>query len=226
MPERARRHKAIQPDRAIRVAIIEDQREIREGLALLINAASGFSCDQRFPSMEKALAGLENDVPDVALVDLGLPGMSGIEGIQRLKQKHPSLHLLVLTVFDDDHRIFESLCAGASGYLLKKTPPVRLLECIKEVVDGGAAMSPSVAKRVVTFFLHVHPATQPECELTPQELRVLRLLVEGYQYKSAAEALGVGVSTVSTHVKHIYEKLRVHSKSEAVTKAIRKRLVV
>ncbi len=162
---------------------------------------------------------------EVVLIDIGLPGMSGIEGIKLLKERHPQLLLLVLTVFDDDTRIFEALCAGASGYLLKKTPPQRLLESLREVAAGGAPMSPEVARRVVHLFRTFHPPSQAACDLTPHETRVLKLLVEGHNYKTAAIELGVSVNTVSFHVRRIYEKLQVHSKSEAVAKALRNNLV-
>jgi DNA-binding NarL/FixJ family response regulator len=137
------------PPQPIKVAIIEDRREIREGLAMLIGGTDGYSCVGEFASMEDALAGISGNLPQVALVDIGLPGMSGIDGITILKQRHPGLLLLTLTVYDDDERFFKALCAGACGYLLKKTPPARLLECIREVIDGGAPMSPRVARKVI-----------------------------------------------------------------------------
>src|SRR6266498_1994201 len=141
----------------IKVAIIEDRREIREGLAMLIDGTDGYSCVGMFPTMEDALARIHNNLPQVALVDIGLPGMSGIEGIAILKERHAGLALLMLSVYDDDERIFKALCAGACGYLLKKTPPARLLESISEVISGGAPMSPEVARRVITLFQKVAP---------------------------------------------------------------------
>jgi DNA-binding NarL/FixJ family response regulator len=159
------------------------------------------------------------------LVDIGLPGMSGIEGIRRLKDQHPGLAMLMLTVYDDDRRIFDALCAGACGYLLKKTPPARLLECLKEVVDGGAPMSPEVARRVVALFREIRPPVQADHQLTPHEIRILTLLVEGHNYKTAADELGVSINTIRFHMRSIYEKLQVHSKSEAVSKALRSRII-
>jgi DNA-binding NarL/FixJ family response regulator len=209
----------------VRACIIEDRREIREGLAMLIEATEGFHCTGRFRSMEEALARIGDDLPDVALVDIGLPGMSGIEGIRILAEKYPSLQMLMLTVYDDDDRIFEALCAGATGYLLKKTPPARILECLREAATGGSPMSPEVARRVVTVFRKVRPAGGSESDLTPHETRVLGLLVEGHNYKTAAAELGVSYNTSAFHVKHIYQKLQVHSKSEAVARALKNGLV-
>jgi DNA-binding NarL/FixJ family response regulator len=207
------------------VAIIEDQREFREGLAFLIDGSEGYRCTQRFGSMEEALASLGRDVPDVALVDIGLPGISGIEGIRLLNERYPGLPVLMLTVYNDDERIFEAMCAGACGYLLKKTPKARILEHIQEVLEGGAPMSPEVARRVVDLFRQFHPPRGATYQLTPQELRLLALLGEGHQYKTAAGELGISVNTASSHMRHIYEKLQVHSKSEAVAKALREGLI-
>jgi DNA-binding NarL/FixJ family response regulator len=158
-------------------------------------------------------------------VDIGLPGMSGIDGLSRLREKYPGVALLMLTVYEDDERIFEALCAGASGYLLKKTPPNKLLECLGEVLQGGAPMSPEVARRVLRLFREIRPPERVEYDLTPHELRLLRLLVEGHNYQSAAGELGVSFSTINFHMQNIYGKLQVHSKSEAVAKALRQRLV-
>jgi DNA-binding NarL/FixJ family response regulator len=209
----------------IRVTIIEDQREIREGLRFLIDQTPGYRCRSAFGSMEEALPAMEADQADIVLMDLGLPGMSGLEGIRRLKQANPARHLVALTIYEDDHRIFEALCAGASGYLLKKTPPARLLECLQDVMTGGAPMSPEVASRVIALFRDIRPPAHAEHHLTPHEVRLLGLLAEGHSYKTAAAALGSSVHTVAFHMKHIYTKLQVHSKSEAVAKALRDRIV-
>jgi DNA-binding NarL/FixJ family response regulator len=175
--------------------------------------------------MEEALAAIGRDLPHVALVDIGLPGMSGIEGIRLLKERHPRVVLLMLTVYDDDDRIFQALCAGACGYLLKKTAPARLLESLKEAVNGGAPISPEVARRVVELFRTFAPPVHLDYNLSPHELRLLKLLVEGHNYKTSAAHLGVSVNTISFHMRHIYEKLQVHSKSGAVAKALRHRLI-
>jgi DNA-binding NarL/FixJ family response regulator len=213
------------PAEPIKVAIIEDRREIREGLTALINGTSGYRCTGSFRSMEEALDKLDNDLADVALVDIGLPGISGIEGIQLLKAQNAQLLLLVLSVYEDDERIFDALCAGANGYLLKKTPPAKLLENLREAVDGGAPMSPEVAQKVIRLFRDIRPPKKATHDLTPHELKILKLLVEGHNCKTAASELGVSTHTVSFHMRHIYEKLQVHSKSEAVAKALRNRLV-
>jgi len=214
-----------QTGQPISVAIIEDDRRIRDGLGTLINGTAGYRCHLVFRSMEDALARAWSEVPDVALVDIGLPGMSGIDGLSRLREKYPGVALLMLTVYEDDERIFEALCAGASGYLLKKTPPDKLLECLGEVLQGGAPMSPEVARRVLRLFREIRPPQRVEYDLTPHELRLLRLLVEGHNYQSAAGELGVSFSTINFHMQNIYGKLQVHSKSEAVAKALRQRLV-
>ena len=211
--------------RVITVVNIDDQREIRDGLAVLIDATDGYKCIGRYRSMEDALAGIGHIGPDVALVDIGLPGMSGIEGIKILKERYPNVASLVLTVYGDDARIFAALCAGACGYLLKKTPPARLLESLKEAVEGGSPMSPEVARRVIALFREIRPPENADYELTPHETRLLRMMVEGHNYKSAAKEFGVTTHAISFHMRRIYEKLQVHSKSEAVAKALKNRLV-
>ena len=209
----------------IRVAIVEDRREIRDGLATIINGTPGFRCTGAYRSMEDALERISADLPDIVLNDIGLPGMSGIDGIRILKERHPGLLLLMLTIYDDDERIFDALCAGASGYLLKNTQPARLLDALREAVAGGAPMSPEVARRVITLFREFRPPDSTKCELTPHEVRLLRLFVDGHNYRTAAAELGVTVHTISFHLRSIYEKLQVHSKSAAVGKALRQRLL-
>ena len=209
----------------IKVAIVEDMRDVREGLALLINGTSGFRCVGRFRSMEEAAANIAREMPDVVLTDIGLPGMDGIEGIRLLRQHHSTLPFIALTVYDDDDRIFDALCAGACGYLLKNTQPARLLEALREVAAGGAPMSPEVAKRVIRLFQEFAPPKASPCHLTPQEKELLKLLVAGHSYKSAASEMKISYHTVSFHLRNIYEKLQVHSKTEAVSKALREKLV-
>jgi DNA-binding NarL/FixJ family response regulator len=209
----------------VAVAIIEDQRVIRDGLAALVNGTDGFHCSGAWRSIEEAVPLIGRAAPQVLLLDIGLPGASGIEGIPALKAAHPGILIVVLTVFDDDERIFAALCEGAVGYLLKKTPPARLLEAVREVADGGAPMSPSVARRVIELFRDVRPPSQSPNDLTPHEARVLKLLAEGHSYKTAAAELGVSPHAVSFHLRRVYEKLEVHSKSEAVAKALRHRLI-
>ena len=209
----------------LKVAIIEDRREIREGLATLIGGTPGYHCCGSFRSVEEALGPVERDAPDVVLLDVGLPGMSGIEGIPLLKDRCPRMAVLMLTVYADDERIIQAVCAGACGYLLKGTPPARLLECLKEVAEGGAPMSPEVARRVVDLFRQHPPPDRADIALTPHETRLLKLLMEGHTYKTAADEVGVTAHTVSFHLRHIYEKLEVHSRTEAVAKALRQGLI-
>ncbi len=211
--------------RPIRVGIVEDVDTIREGLATLIADADGFACAGAWGSMEEALPALATLPVSVVLVDLGLPGMSGIDGIRRLVSERPGLPMVVLTVYRDDERIFAALCAGACGYMLKKTPAPRLLASLEEAVAGGAPMSPEIARQVVSLFARFRPAERAPSSLTPHETRVLKLLVEGHTLQAAADVLGVSRSTVAFHVRHVYEKLQVHSRSEAVAKALRDGLV-
>jgi DNA-binding NarL/FixJ family response regulator len=209
----------------IRVAIIEDQRDIRECLTFLINGTEGFSCTGGYRSMEEALDRIGHALPDIVLTDIGLPGMNGIDGVRILKERYPDLLILMSTVYDDDERVFDAICAGACGYLLKKTPPAKLLESIREAVGGGAPMTPEVARRVIRLFRDIRPPERANYELTPHEIRLLKLFVEGHNYKTAAVELGVSVNTINFHVRNIYDKLQVHSRSEAVAKALVNRLV-
>jgi DNA-binding NarL/FixJ family response regulator len=209
----------------IKVAIIEDLRDIRDGLAAMLKFTDGYACAGSFRSMEEALHRIGGDLPDVVLVDIGLPGMSGIECIKLLKERYPELLLLMLTVYDDDEHIFDALCAGANGYLLKKTAPTRLFASLQDAITGGAPMSPEVARRVIRLFREIRPPERADYQLTPHETGLLKLLVEGHNYKTAAVEVGVSVTTIAFHMRNIYSKLQFHSKSEAVAKALRNRLV-
>jgi DNA-binding NarL/FixJ family response regulator len=209
----------------IRVVIIEDMREVREGLAALINGTQGFRCVGSYYSMEAALASIGNDPPEVILTDLGLPGITGVRGTEILRERFPQVPILALTVYDNDDQVFDALCAGASGYLLKNTQPARLLESIKEAANGGAPMSPEVARRVIRLFREFRPPETASYHLTAQETQLLKLLIEGHYKKTAACAMGISTNTVSFHLKNIYAKLQVHSKTEAVAKALREHLI-
>lgn len=209
----------------VRVSLIEDVREVRESLRLLINGTPGFACVHSYRSMEDALTGIEGSDVDVILTDIGLPGMDGVDGTRVLRERFPAVPVLALTVYDDDENVFNAICAGASGYLLKNTPPARLLESLREVAAGGAPMSPEVARRVLGLFRQFRPPERHPVSLTPQELTLLKLMVEGHHYKTAAAEMGVSINTVSFHLRHIYEKLEVHSKTEAVARALREGLI-
>jgi len=211
--------------KTLRVVLIEDLREVRESLAVLISGTAGYKCVAAYGMMETALAHIEADDPDIILTDLGLPGMSGVEGIERLRRVFPDTPILALTVFDNDQQIFNALCNGANGYLLKNTPPARLLEALQEAAAGGSPMSPQVASRVVRLFREFRPPQQAIYHLTPQETELLKLLIEGHHKKTAARELGISFHTVSFHLSNIYQKLQVHSKTQAVAKALREKLV-
>ena len=208
-----------------RVAIIEDERELREGLKALIDLTPDLSNAGSFRTMEEALRCIPGASVDVVLTDIGLPQMDGIEGTRRLRDRFPSLPIIVFTVHGEDDKIFRALCAGANGYLLKDTPPSRIVEAMKETVAGGAPMSPDVARRVVSLFRKFAPPDSADYRLTSQEVQILKLLADGHHYKTAARELGISTNTVSFHLKNIYEKLQVHSKTEAVAKALREGLV-
>lgn len=200
------------------MALVEDQDVTREGLSLLIGGSPGFAICGQYDSMEHALEQIRGNPPDVLLADIGLPGMSGIEGVRRIHEGQPELPILMLTVHEDSDSVFSAVCAGACGYLLKETPPARLLESIRELYDGGAPMSPGIARKVVLMFQKAAPPT--EDMLSGRQLEILRMLAEGHSYKACAAALDVGLDTVRSHVRKIYERLHVHSRSEAVWKAL------
>lgn len=209
----------------VRIILIEDERELRDGLRALIELTRGLSCAGSFRSFEEALRSMDSVDARLVLTDIGLPGIDGIEGTSILRQNFPDLLIVVLTVHDEDDKVFRALCAGANGYLLKDTPPAKIIEAINDVLAGGAPMSPGVARRVVDLFRTFRPPDHANYRLTDREIRVLKMLVEGHHYKTAAAELGITTSTVSFHLKNIYEKLLVHSKTEAVAKALRERLV-
>jgi DNA-binding NarL/FixJ family response regulator len=202
----------------IRVAIVEDDSQVRDSLRVLIHGAPGFCCVGTHPSAEKALLGLPDERPDVVLMDIGLPGMSGIQAVGCLKKLLPNVPVLMLTVYEDADRIFEALRGGASGYLLKRTAPAALLQAIVEIRDGGSPMSPTIARRVVRHFQDEGPSPRPPENLTPREQEILSLLAQGQLYKEIADRLDIGIETVRSHLSSIYAKLHVRSRTEAVVK--------
>jgi DNA-binding NarL/FixJ family response regulator len=207
-------------DPMIYISIVEDDDAIRESLALLIDGTPGYCCISTYGDCETAVKGIEKDSPDVVLMDIELPGMSGIEGVRILRGKMPDIDIIMLTVHKDDKLVFQSLCAGACGYLTKNTTPARLLEAIREVYDGGAPMTTNIARMIVTSF-----QITPHSQLTKRETEVLAQLCEGLSYKMIADELCISEKTVHFHIKNIYKKLQVHSSAEAVAKALKERLV-
>jgi DNA-binding NarL/FixJ family response regulator len=210
----------------INVVIVEDNATIREGLSVLINGTEGYCCIATYPDCESLLEEIEQLTPDVLLMDIVLPGMSGIEGVRKLKQILPDLNILMLTVYGENDLVFEALCAGACGYLLKNTPPARLLEAIKEAHEGGSPMSPDVARKVVELFQQKGLfSASSSSVLTAREREILNALAQGNNYQAIAKASFISVSTVRFHIRNIYRKLHVHSQAEAVAKAMQKGLI-
>jgi DNA-binding NarL/FixJ family response regulator len=207
---------------AITVAIVEDDPLILDNLSRLIEETAGFRCVAVFPNAEQALLQIPRDPPDVVLMDLNLPGVSGVECVRRLKKFLPKLQILVLTVYEDSDKVFAALKAGAGGYLLKRTSPDKLLEAIRDIQQGGAPMSSHIARQVVQSFQRSARST-PEVEtLSPREEEILYLVSGGYHNKEIASRLNISLETVRVHLRNIYEKLHVHSRSEAVVKLLQK----
>ena len=204
----------------IKVAILEDDSRLRESLAVLINGSDDLRCIGEYPNAETALKEIPGNWPDVLVTDINLPRLSGIECVARLKEQRPALQVIMLTICGDDEQIFESLKAGASGYLIKKTSPAKILEAIVDVHSGGSPMTSAIARKVVKCFQQ-KKASKPELDLTKRETEILSLMAEGQQYKEIADALGISPLTVRTHIQHIYEKLHVRSRTEAVVKFLK-----
>lgn len=204
----------------IHVGIVEDDEDIRSTLALIIDGTPGFICEQTFNNCEDAIPSILEHQPDVVLMDINLPGMTGIQGVKQLKPQLEKTDFIMLTIQVDDHSVFESMRSGATGYLLKNTPPNTLLQAIKDVFNGGAPMSTQIARKVFTSFRR-----KVETPLSERELEILNQLCQGHNYKVIAEALFVSGHTVRTHIKNIYKKLHVNSRAEAVSKAMKDKLV-
>jgi DNA-binding NarL/FixJ family response regulator len=212
----------------IEVSIVEDDSGIRSSLARMIDGAPGFHCLEAYPDAETALAEIPARPPDVVLMDINLPGLSGIECVRQLKAQAPDLRVVMLTVYDDSDLIFRSLMAGADGYLLKRTSREKLLDSLTEITSGGAPMSRQIARRVIQYFHEIAPApvpadAAPEVKgLTERETEILANLAKGYSYKEISSALGISVETVRSHIRHTYEKLHVHSRTQAILKYLGK----
>ena len=209
----------------IRVVIFEDNRNLREGLAALIGGTVGFECRGAFPNCNNLLKNIAQTKPDVILMDIEMPGMNGIEAVQMIKEQFPETKILMETIFDDDEKIFKSICAGAEGYILKNTSPAEIMESIKEIYEGGSPMTPSIANRVLKMVKEKPYVSDNSFDLSLREKEILAFLVKGMSYKMVASNCFISIETVNVHVKNIYKKLQVHSKTEAVAKAIKNRIV-
>ena len=204
----------------ISVSIVEDNDQLRATLARMIGRAGEFALASQHASAEEALKSLPTEKPDVVLMDINLPGMNGVECVRQLKQFAPSLQVVMLTVYEDTENIFNALAAGATGYLLKRTPRAELLDAIREVVRGGSPMTTHIARKVVQSFNRAPSA--PAAKLSEREQQVLDCLSEGFLYKEIAEKLGISYETVHTYIRRIYEKLQVRTRTEAVAKFLRR----
>jgi len=208
---------------SIKVTIIEDHSEFREGLVHLLNITPGFNVTGKFSAVEPALEKMVD--ADIVLLDIGLPGLSGVEGIPLIKEKFPSAKIIMVSVFDDDDHVFKAILAGADGYILKKTPPVKLLQSIEDAYEGGTPLTPAVAKKALSVFKKFVPVRAEENNLSDREIEVLNLITEGLENDEIAEQLFISIDTVRNHIRHIYQKLHVHSKTQAVVKALREGIV-
>lgn len=207
-----------------KVAIIEDHPDFREGLAHLLNATEGYKCIAVFKKAEDGIENLTSEV-EIILLDIGLPGITGIEAVPILKKKFSGLKILMLTVFDDDDNILKAILAGADGYLLKKSSPAKILAALKECIEGGSPMTASIAKKVIELFRVYIPVKSKEYSLSTRELEILHLIVEGLENDEISNKLFISIQTVRNHLRNIYQKLHVHSKSQAVVKALQERLI-
>jgi DNA-binding NarL/FixJ family response regulator len=209
----------------IKVLLYEDNPQLREGLTMLIDGSDGYEVLAAFKNCNNVVAEVEAFRPDVVLMDIDMPGTNGIEGLKKVREVDTEVKILMLTVFDDNHNVFQAITNGANGYILKKTPPARLLEYIAEAKTGGAPMTASVATQVLRMFSSMNQTKGENYNLSERERQVLQLLVDGYSYKMIADKMFIALDTVRSHIKKIYEKLHVNSKSEAVAKAFKDRIV-
>jgi DNA-binding NarL/FixJ family response regulator len=214
--------KSKSPQAVVKIVIVEDETWMRENLARELNGSPGFCCVNHYRTAEEALQGIPADQPDVVLMDINLPGMDGVECIRRLRASLPEVRCLMLTVYEESEKIFNSLLAGASGYLLKRTSTAELLEAIQQVREGGAPMSSSIARKVVAYFNEMGSQKSDTAPLSPREQQVLELLAKGAAYKNIADQLSLSIETVRMNVKHIYAKLHVHSRGEAAAKYLQR----
>ena len=209
----------------IKVLIYEDNPQLREGLTMLIDGSEGFSVVAAYKNCNNAVDEVEAFKPDIILMDIDMPGINGIEGLKNIRATTDQVKILMLTVFDDNKNVFESIKNGANGYILKKTAPARLLEYIAEAASGGAPMSANIATQVLKMFSSMNNSKGEDYNLSDREKQVLQFLVNGYSYKMIAAEMIIAIDTVRSHIKKIYEKLHVNSKSEAVAKAFKDKIV-
>ncbi|HRF76233.1 MAG TPA: response regulator transcription factor [Chitinophagales bacterium] len=210
----------------IRVAIFEDNKHLRESLYYLINGTPGFSCTGAYPDCNDAVFQITKDTPDVILMDIEMPGLNGIQGVKLIKSKFPQVHVLMQTIFHDENNIFDAICAGASGYILKSTTPAEYITAIKDVYNGGSPMTGSIARKVLELFQkNIQVEAKQDYQLTPKEKEMLQFMVQGKSFKMIAEAAGISYETVRTHMKNIYAKLHVNSNTEAVSKVLKEKLL-
>ncbi|QNA43397.1 response regulator [Lacibacter sediminis] len=209
----------------IKVVLYEDNPQLREGLTMLIDGSDGFTVLASYKNCDNVTDEVEAWKPDVILMDIDMPGTNGIEGLKKIRAKNSDVKILMLTVFDDNKNVFEAIRNGANGYVLKKTPPAKLLEYIEEAASGGAPMTASIATQVLKMFSQVNTSQNDDYNLSDREKQVLQLLVDGFSYKMIASEMFISIDTVRSHIKKIYEKLHVNSKSEAVAKAFKDRLL-
>ena len=202
----------------ISISIVDDEKELCQSIATFVNGAPGFRCVSMYHSGETALEHLPADRPDVVLMDIHMAGMSGIECVRRLKAMLPQMQIMMLTVYEDTDQIFKALSAGASGYMLKRSTPAKLLEAIKELKEGGSPMSSSIARKVVASFQKSGQGLDEKTNLSPREQMVLESMAKGLTYKQAADQFGISIGTIRTYIRTIYEKLHVNSRTEAVVK--------
>lgn len=224
-PEPLRNRIFAHMDTKIRVIVFEDNRDLREGMTYLLQATAGLEFAGAFPDCRELRELVPALQPDVVLMDIDMPGMTGIEATPLVKGLRPETQVLMLTVFEDEDKIFQAIRNGASGYLLKRTPPGEIIQAVFDVHRGGSPMTASIARKVLQYFQLPTHVTSYDYQLSPRELDILKGLVKGYSYKLIADELFISIDTVRSHIRHIYDKLQVNSKTEAVLKALREKIV-
>ncbi|MFL5810811.1 MAG: response regulator [Flavisolibacter sp.] len=210
----------------IKVVLCEDNDEFRESLVQFIDDTPGYTVIASLSSAENIIEKIRDEQPNIILMDIDMPGLNGIKATGLIKSNFPDINVLILTVYEDDQKIFDAILAGATGYLLKKTPPARIIEAMSEVQQGGASMSAAIVKRVISYFNQKEQAAEPnEYTLSQKELVILKCLVNGDSYKMIGDHCNISIGTVRSHISNIYKKLHINSKSEAVAKALKEKLV-